>query len=346
MSNTFGTLFKITSFGESHGPAVGCVIDGCPSGIKLDVKELEVALEARKPRSKFGTARKETDKVEILSGIFEGKTLGTPIAIMVLNEDVKSKDYDHLKNVFRPGHADLAYQLKYGHRDYRGGGRSSGRETVARVIAGAVAKKLLSGVKFEGMVTAIAWVEAVNKSYKFAQSNPLFFADQNKLETVEKFLKEVKDKGDSVGGVIELRVKNLKSGFGEPVFDKLEAKLAQACLSIGGVRAIEFGDGIKAASSLGSEFNDEILNLKGKTKTNHSGGISGGISNGNDLVLRLYIKPTPSISIEQETINRQGKKVKLKIKGRHDTCIVPRVLPVVEAMVAITLADFYLIQNN
>jgi len=337
--NTFGDLFRVTTFGESHGPAVGCVIDGCPAGIKLSVKELEIALEKRKPRSEFGTTRREVDKVEILSGVFEGKTLGTPIAVLVRNKDARSKDYAKIKDVFRPGHADFTYFAKYGHRDHRGGGRASGRETVARVLAGAVAKKLLPKVKFEGMVTAIGGVEAKKKSYKFAQSNPLFFADKDKLPEVEEFLKVLKKRDDSVGGLLELRIKNVPVGLGEPVFDKLEAKLAQACLSIGGVRAIEFGDGIEGAFLLGSEFNDSILNLKGKTKTNHAGGIVGGISNGNNILIRLFVKPTPSIAVEQKTINRQGKKVKLKIQGRHDTCIVPRVLPVAEAMCALVLGD-------
>ncbi|MDD4352369.1 MAG: chorismate synthase [Candidatus Gracilibacteria bacterium] len=356
MGNTFGTLFRVTTFGESHGPAMGVVIDGCPAGIKIEQKDFLLDLEKRKPKSKFSTSRREPDEPEILSGIFEGKTTGTPIAILVRNKSQNSKDYDELKDVFRPGHADLTYFLKYGHCDYRGGGRASGRETVARVLAGTVAKKILGkglpsealakeGTRVEGLVEAIGGIQAEQKSFKFARENELFFADKKKLPEVEKLLEKTQKAGDSVGGVIELRIKNVPAGLGEPVFDKLDAELAKALMSIGGVKAVEFGDGIAASSKLGSENNDAILNLKGKTKTNHAGGVSGGISNGNNLVIKLYVKPTPSIELAQETVNKQGQKVKIKVQGRHDTCIVPRIVPVAEAMVALTLADFYLRQK-
>lgn len=314
--NTFGKIFRVTTWGESHGLAIGAVVDGCPSNLKLSEKDIQKELDKRKPGlSIFSTLRKESDKAKILSGVFEGKTLGTPISVIIENKDVKSKDYEKIKNVFRPGHADYTYFIKYGFRDYRGGGRSSGRETIGRVIGGAIAKKILG-------------------KYKTSIKGRI-------IETGEK------QKNDSFGGIIEIIVNNPPKGLGEPVFDKLDAELSKALFSIGAVKGVEIGSGFKSAKMKGSENNDEMYIKNGKIefKSNNAGGILGGISTGQDIILRAAIKPTPSIPIPQKTVNEKGKNVEISVLGRHDTSIIPRILPVAQAMIAITLVDFIL-QNN
>ena len=315
--NTFGNLFKVTTFGESHGEAMGCVIDGCPAGLEISVSDIEKELERRRPGSAHGS-RDEKDKPEILSGIFEGKTLGSPIAIIVRNTNQNSKDYDELKDVYRPGHADFTWDVKYGFRDHRGGGRSSGRETLCRVAAGAVAKKLLS---LNGVSISAEAVVSFNAE-------------------------ELRESGDSAGGVILCRVSGVPAGLGEPVFDKLDARIAAAVLSIGACKGIEFGAGFAAADLKGSENNDApVAEGNGNFASNNCGGVLGGISSGQDIVFRAVFKPTPSISKPQKAYTRDGGIKEIEIKGRHDFCIVPRAVPVVEAMTAIALADFLLIKR-
>ena len=313
--NTFGKLYRVSTFGESHGAAVGALIDGCPSKLSLSESDIQVFLDRRRPSdNKLSTPRKEKDKVQILSGVFEGKTLGTPICALVYNDDASSSEYETLKNIYRPAHADFTYDKKYGIRDYRSGGRSSGRETIGRVIGGAIAAKVLK----EKNIT----IEAKG-TYDAAK------------------LKD--NANDSIGGTIECIVKGCPVGLGEPVFDKLDAELAKALMSIGAVKGVEIGAGFEVASMLGSENNDEILK-DGITKTNNAGGIVGGISNGNDIILKVAVKPTPTISKEQNTIDVNGNPVKVSLKGRNDICIVDRAVVVVESMVAITILDYYLQQ--
>jgi chorismate synthase len=319
--NTFGNLLKITTWGESHGPAIGVVIDGCPAGLKLTKKEIQKELDRRRPgQSKLTTKRLEADKVEILSGVFEGKTTGTPISLMVRNTDKRSSDYAKIKDLYRPGHADYTYDAKYGLRDYRGGGRASARETVSRVATLAMAKKLIPKIK----ITA----KLIEPSLK-------------KIEAVKK-------QGDSIGGLIECTVKNVPAGLGSPVFNKLDARLAQSMLSIPGAKGFEIGSGFKSIKMKGSENNDEFIMKKGEvvTKTNNAGGILGGISNGMDIVFRVAFKPTSSIVKKQNTVDNKGNKKTIEIKGRHDPCIALRAIPIVEAMAALVLADEYLIQKS
>ncbi len=346
--NTFGEAFRVTTFGESHGIAVGAIIDGCPAGLELSEEDIQKELDRRRPgQSSITTPRKERDEVKILSGVFEGKTLGTSIALMVWNKDVKSEPYEAIKDLPRPNHADLTYHLKYGFRDYRGGGRSSGRETVARVAAGAIAKKLLStiNVRIIGHTVKVGRVEAGEvplEELHEAESNPVRCADREAAERMIKEIEKAKEEGDSIGGIVEIIALNVPPGLGEPVFDKLDAELAKAIMSIGSVKGVEIGAGFKVAERRGSENNDQFYYDGGvKTYTNNSGGILGGISNGMPIVIRAAIKPTPSISKPQKTVNlKTNKEETIVIKGRHDPCIVPRVLPVCEAMVALTLADF------
>ena len=314
--NTFGKIYKVTTFGESHGVAVGAVIDGCPSNMALCESDIQTFLDRRRPSdNKLSTPRKEKDKVQILSGVFEGKTLGTPICALVYNEDAKSSEYETLKNIFRPGHADFTYDKKYGIRDYRSGGRSSGRETIGRVIGGAIAIKALR------------------------EKNIVIEARGN------YDLSKLKDQviNDSIGGLIMCTVKGCPAGLGEPVFDKLDAELAKALMSIGAIKGVEIGAGFNVSDMLGSENNDEILK-GGKTKTNNAGGIVGGISNGNDIVLKVAVKPTPTISKVQKTIDVNDNEVEVSLKGRNDICIVDRAVVVVESMVAMTIFDYYLQQ--
>lgn len=344
--STFGTIFKITTWGESHGKALGAVIDGCPAGLPLCEKDIQVYLNRRKPgQSSISTPRKESDQVEILSGIFEGKTTGTPISLLIPNTSQKSSDYSEIASYYRPGHADYTFDAKYGFRDYTGGGRSSGRETAGRVAAGAVALKLLKemGISVTAYTRSIGPVSADpehfdrNAIYSTATCMPDSDADSK----ATAYLKECMMKKDSSGGIIECIVTGLPAGVGDPVFEKLDANLTKAIMSIGAVKAVEIGDGIQVSTAVGSENNDAFYYDEGSVckKTNHAGGILGGISDGSELILRAHIKPTPSIFSPQETINQDGENIIVEIKGRHDPVIVPRAVVVVEAMTALTLLD-------
>lgn len=345
--NTFGTLFKVTTWGESHGPALGAVVDGCPPGFPLSEKDIQAELDRRKPgQSRVGTSRSEEDKIQILSGVFEGKTLGTPISLMVENRDQRSRDYSNIKNLYRPGHADYAWDLKYGLRDYRGGGRASGRETVARVMAGAIAKKYLltkEKTKIIGHTIQVGTIIASNFKESEIEKNSIRCADAVVAKKIEQYVLKAKDEGDSVGGIMEIIVRNTPPGLGEPVFDKLQADLGKALFSIGAVKGVEFGDGFNVATLKGSENNDQLIKRAGKisTKTNHAGGIYGGISTGSDLIIRIAIKATASIGKLQHTVDKKGHSTNIKVEGRHDACILPRLIPVAESMVAITLMDHW-----
>ena len=342
----FGKNIKISTFGESHGPALGVVIDGFPAGMELSTEDIQKLLDRRKPgTSEATTQRKEDDLVEILSGVFEGKTTGTPIALMVRNTSQRSSDYSEIASYYRPGHADFGFDSKYGFRDYRGGGRSSGRETVGRVAAGALCKKLLSqmGIEVMAYTRSIGDVEIDYSSFdkdaitKTPSSMPDVKASERAMELIHK----CREEQDSIGGVIECRINGVPAGIGEPVFDKLDALLSQAIVSIGAVKAVEFGDGCKVSSFRGSENNDSFLMQDGRvTKaTNHSGGIIGGISDGSEIVVRAHVKPTPSIARTQQTVNKSGDNIDINIHGRHDPVVVPRAVVVVEAMCAIVLLD-------
>ena len=342
-ANTFGELFRVTTFGESHGPAMGCVIDGCPSGLELTAADIEKELIRRRPGSQYGS-RDEKDSPEILSGIFEGKTLGSPIAIIVRNTSQDSRDYDELKDVYRPGHADFTWEAKYGFRDHRGGGRSSGRETLCRVAAGAVAKKLLasSGIVIRAWTSSIAGLQQPSPcedgfDFEEIERNLLRVPCKAGAEKAIAKLEELRGEGDSSGGVISCLIKGVPAGLGEPVFDKLDARLAASVLSIGACKGIEFGSGFAAAKLKGSE-NNSLENL--------SGGILGGISSGKDIFFNAAFKPTPSIAKPQMACDREGGTREITIKGRHDVCIVPRAVPVVEAMAALVLADFLLLSRS
>lgn len=347
--NSFGDFFRVTTFGESHGPAVGCVLDGCPAGLPFDTAMLQRELDKRRPGGGgASTTRSEADSGEILSGVFEGKTLGTPIAILIRNTAQNSGDYDSLRGIYRPGHADYCWDAKFGIRDHRGGGRASGRETAARVAAGAVAKTLLShfGIKI------LAWTAAVGgiKSPDFdgagfdideIERNLLRIPNAEVAGSAATFIEQLKESGDSIGGKIACRAEGVPAGLGEPVFGKLDAKIAQAMLSIGAVKGVEFGRGFFAAELYGSQNND--IPIIGKT--NHAGGILGGISNGKALEFKAVFKAVPSIALEQKTVDKDKNEVRLKIKGRHDICICPRAVPVVEAMCALVIADALLAQR-
>lgn len=345
--SSFGRIFRITTWGESHGPALGCVIDGCPAGVSLSEADIQPFLDRRKPgNSAVATARKESDTCEILSGVFEGKTTGTPISVMIRNSDMHSGDYDELKSVFRPGHADMTYYAKYGYRDHRGGGRSSGRETAARVIAGAVASKVLAelGISVEAYTRSIGPVEADMDEYSRSAvlANATAMPDITANAKALEYIADLKNKCDSCGGVMECMIKGVPAGIGDPVFDKLDALLSHAVMSIGAVKAIEIGDGISVSHYCGSENNDEFeITSEGTVskKTNHSGGILGGMSDGSDIILRAHVKPTPSIARTQSTINRQGENIDINIHGRHDPVVVPRAVVVVESMCALTVLD-------
>ncbi len=351
--NTFGNIFRLTSFGESHGAAVGGTIDGCPPGVEVDMDFIQNELNRRRPgQSKITTPRKEDDKVEILSGIFEGKTTGTPIGFVVWNANQHSSDYDNMKDVFRPSHADYTYTQKYGIRDHRGGGRSSARETIARCVAGAFAKLALKqigvdiiaytsqvgGIKLSGMYT--------DYNLSLIESTPVRCPDPDKAEQMIELISEVKSKGDTIGGVITCVIKGTPVGLGEPVFGKLHAALGNAMLSINAVKGFEYGDGFDV-NHRGSEVNDVFFNDNGTigTRSNHSGGIQGGISNGQDIYFRVAFKPVATILMEQETVDKDGNNVHLKARGRHDACVLPRAVPVVEAMAAMTILDYYLLNK-
>lgn len=357
--NTFGTLFRITTWGESHGPATGVVIDGCPANLALTEKDIQTEVNRRKPAigSKISTTRRETDQVQILSGVFEGKTTGTPISLIVQNEDMRSKDYSNIKNLYRPAHADYTYDLKYGFRDYRGGGRASGRETLARVMAGAIAKKILKNkVKTEifghtiqvGEIKAKTFLsEKLSKLRQTIEKNELHCADPAAAAKMQKFIEKIRlTEGDSIGAIIEIIIKNPPKGLGEPVFDKLDAELAKAMMSIGAVKGVEIGAGFKAATLKGSQNNDQMRQKGGKVKflSNNSGGILGGISTGEDITIRLAIKPVPSISLKLKTISKSGKNAEIATLGRHDCCLAPRIIPVAESMAALVIVDKWLQQ--
>lgn len=352
--STLGTLFRIMTWGESHGKGVGVTIDGCPAGLPLCEEDIQQYLNRRKPgQSKFTTARQEGDEVEILSGLFEGKTTGTPIALLVRNQDQRSRDYSAIMDIYRPGHADYCFDEKYGFRDYRGGGRSSGRETIARVAAGAVACKLLAhhGITVAAYTKSIGEFEVQPERFdiRVRDENRLYMPDPVAASEAEEWLTRLMAQMDSAGGVVECVISGVPAGVGEPVFDKLDACLAKAVMSIGAVKGFEIGDGFAAARSCGSGNNDAFYIEKDGTvqkKTNHSGGILGGISDGSDIVLRAAFKPTPSIAQTQHTVNRSGEDVEVNIKGRHDPIVVPRAVVVVEAMAALTVADLFLINRN
>jgi len=344
--NSFGSIFKLTSFGESHGVALGGIIEGCPAGIALDMAKIKAELMRRKPgQSSIVTQRKEEDEVQFLSGIFEGKTTGMPIGFTIVNTNEKSQDYVHIKDVFRPSHADFVYQQKYGIRDYRGGGRSSARETVARVVGGAVAKQVISDIKINAFVSSVGKIslDIPYQDLDFTQieSNIVRCPDAKSAAEMEAYIKEIRKKGDSVGGTITCVLQNVPIGLGEPVFDKLHAELGKAMLSINAVKGFEYGSGFEGSKMTGSEHND-VFNTDGTTKTNFSGGIQGGISNGMDIYFKVAFKPVATIMQNQETIDNQGNKVEMQGKGRHDPCVVPRAVPIVEAMAALVLADYYL----
>ena len=342
--SSFGKLFKITTWGESHGRGLGVVIEGCPAG--LPIKESEIQLELNRRRtgqSKVTTTRKEGDQIQIMSGVFKGKTTGTPISLLVENEDADSSKYELIKDLYRPGHADYTYDMKYGFRDYRGGGRSSARETVGRVAAGAIAKKLLARekIKIIGFTRQVGKHIAKNIDYREIENNIVRCPDNKIAEKMINSIMRARKKGDSLGGVVEVIAQGVPAGLGEPVFDRLDADLAKAVMSMPAVKGVEIGVGFQSAIMTGSECNDVFVmkNKKVTTATNNAGGILGGISNGMDIVIRLVVKPTSSINKAQDTVTQQGKKAEIRVEGRHDPCVAPRAVPIAEAMVAITLID-------
>ena len=348
--NTYGTIFKLSTFGESHGKAIGGVIDGCPAGVELDLEAIQRDLDRRKPgQSAIVTQRKEPDEVEFFSGIFEGKTTGTPIGFAIHNTNQKSKDYSHIKDSYRPSHADYVYDEKYGIRDYRGGGRSSARETASRVVAGAIAKQFLNPLSINAYVSAVGNIklEADPATVDFAEieNNPVRCPDQAKAAEMEAYIKQIRKEGDTIGGIVTCVIKNVPVGLGEPVFDKLHAELGKAMLSINAVKGFEYGSGFEGTSMKGSAHND-LFNTDGTTKTNQSGGVQGGISNGMDIYFRVAFKPVATIMQNQETINSKGDTVAMQGKGRHDPCVVPRAVPIVEAMAALVFADFKLLKRT
>lgn len=343
--STYGNIFSITTWGESHGAGIGVVIDGCPAGLSLCTDDIQKYLNRRKPgQSKFTTARLESDTCEILSGVFEGKTTGTPISILIRNQDQRSHDYSQIKDCYRPGHADFTFDAKYGFRDYRGGGRSSGRETIGRVAAGAIAVKILEqlGVTVTAYTKAIGNISVPDSEYDYSviNENRLYMPNNEYADKAASYLEDCMKNKDSSGGIIECIVSGMPAGIGEPVFEKLDANLAKAVMSIGSIKGVEIGDGFDVVHALGSNNNDEFgFDQQIVKKTNHSGGILGGMSDGSPIVLRAAVKPTPSIGIEQKTVTKEGTETTLTITGRHDPVIVPRAVVVVEAMVAITLVD-------
>lgn len=349
--STFGNLVRLSTFGESHGKAVGGMLEGIPSGFTIDLEEVQKELDRRKPgQSAIVTQRKESDKVQFLSGIYEGKTLGTPIGFLVENEDQKSADYNELEKAFRPSHADFTYQQKYGIRDHRGGGRSSARETVSRVVAGAIAKQILAqqGIRIDAFVDQIGslqWIGQWNSALKEVSESTIVRVPSLELaEQMEELIREVRKDGDTIGGRIRCVIEGVPAGLGEPVFDKLHAELGKAMLSINAVKGFEIGSGFSSVTMRGSEHND-LFTADGKTKTNHSGGIQGGISNGMPIDFRVAFKPVATIMMPQDTINETFEAVSLSGKGRHDPCVVPRAVPIVESMAALVILDYLLIQK-
>ena len=348
--NIYGTLFRLATYGESHGPAIGGVIDGCPAGIALDFEAIQRDLNRRKPgQSAIVTQRKEPDEVSFYSGIFEGKTTGTPIGFAIHNTNQKSHDYSHIKDSYRPSHADYVYDEKYGIRDYRGGGRSSARETASRVVAGAIAKQFLAPISIQAYVSSVGTLTMNTPpsqvDFSTIEENPVRCPDPKMAEEMEAYIKQIRKEGDTVGGIITCVIKNVPVGLGEPAFDKLHAELGKAMLSINAVKGFEYGSGFGGTQMKGSEHND-LFNTDGTTQTNRSGGIQGGISNGMDIYFNVAFKPVATIMQHQETINSKGEKVDMQGKGRHDPCVVPRAVPIVEAMTAIVLADFSLLKRT
>ena len=342
--NTFGRIFTVTSFGESHGPALGCVVDGCPPGLALSEGDMQVDVDRRRPgTSQFTSQRREPDTVRILSGVFEGRTTGTPIAVLVENEDQRSRDYEKIKDRFRPGHADYTYQQKYGFRDYRGGGRSSARETVVRVAAGAIARKYLlerAGIKIHGYLAQLGPLVLEPRDPQAAYDNPFFCPDPARVKELEDFIWGIREAGDSIGARVTVIASGVPPGLGEPVFERLDADLAAAMMGINAVKGVEIGAGFKAVEQRGSEHRDELT--PGGFKSNHAGGILGGISSGQDIVVSLALKPTSSITLPGQTINIHGEPVEVVTTGRHDPCVGIRATPIAEAMLALVLMDHYL----
>lgn len=352
MHNSFGHLFRITTFGESHGPAIGVTLDGCPAGMPIQEAFIQSELDRRRPgQSKITTQRQEGDKVEILSGVFEGKSTGMPIALLIRNEDQRSKDYSHIADKFRPSHADYTFHEKYGHRDYRGGGRSSARETAARVAAGAIAKMFLQskGIKINAYVSQVGALK-LEKTYQelrldLTEENMVRCPDAEMAEKMIQLIDSTRKNQDTIGGVVSCVIQGCPTGLGSPVFHKLHAELGGAMLGINAVKGFEYGSGFEGVSMLGSQHNDAFYNSGGqiRTKTNLSGGIQGGISNGEDIYFRVAFKPVATIMSDQTTVNEKGDEVSVSGKGRHDPCVVPRAVPIVEAMAALVIADFYLL---
>ena len=350
MNNSYGSLFRISTFGESHGPAIGVVIDGCPAGLEIDEAFIQSELNRRKPgQSKITTQRKEDDTFKILSGVFEGKSTGTPIAIVIENQDQRSKDYGHIAETFRPSHADYTYDAKYGHRDYRGGGRSSARETAARVAAGAIAKLLLlkNGVLINAFVSQVGELKAPHYTQldlSKTEDNIVRCPDQATAEKMIALIDQVRLDRDTIGGLVTCVIKNTPVGLGEPVFDKLHAELGKAMLSINAVKGFEYGSGFEGTQLRGSQHNDEFYSEGGRirTKTNHSGGVQGGISNGEDIYFNVAFKPVATIMQDQQSVDKSGSEVTVSGKGRHDPCVLPRAVPIVEAMAALVMVDFLL----
>lgn len=355
MGNSIGRLFRLTTFGESHGKALGAILEGCPAGLELDLEKIQLDMQRRKPgQSKITTQRREEDEVELLSGVFEGKTTGTPIGILIPNADQKSKDYEHIADAFRPSHADYTYFEKYGHRDYRGGGRSSARETAARVAGGAIAKQLLAtkGITIQAYVSQVGALR-LEKAYSelnldLAEDNIVRCPDPELAAIMIDHIDQVRKERDTIGGVVSCVIKNCPPGLGEPVFDRLHAELGKAMLSINAVKGFEFGSGFDGVSLRGSQHNDAFVHQDGKvhTLTNHSGGIQGGISNGEDIYFRVAFKPVATLMQDQSSINTSGDAVTVSGKGRHDPCVVPRAVPIVEAMAALVLADYLLLSKT
>jgi chorismate synthase len=350
MSNSYGTLFKISTFGESHGPAIGVILDGCPAGLEIDEAFIQSELDRRKPgQSRITTQRKEEDTFKILSGVFEGRSTGTPITIVIENQDQRSKDYSHIAEAFRPSHADYTYEAKYGHRDYRGGGRSSARETAARVAAGAIAKLLLKkyGIDVNAFVSRVGDIQAPHYTeldLSKTEDNIVRCPDAPTAEKMIALIDQVRMDRDTIGGIVTGVIKNTPVGLGEPVFDKLHAELGKAMLSINAVKGFEYGSGFNGISLRGSQHNDEFFNDGGRirTKTNLSGGIQGGIANGEDIYFKVAFKPVATIMQDQPSVDKQGNEITVSGKGRHDPCVVPRAVPIVEAMAALVIADFLL----
>lgn len=350
MANTIGKIFSLTTFGESHGKAIGGIIDGCPAKISLDIAKIQEELNRRKPgQSSIVTQRKEADKVEFLSGIFEGKTTGTPIGFLIKNTNQHSKDYSHIATAYRPSHADFTYAKKYKHRDYRGGGRTSARETASWVVAGAVAKQIIPNIKITAYTSSVGNIklneEYKNLNFSEIEKNIVRCPNEKTAAKMMERIKEIRKEGDTIGGTITCVIQNAPIGLGEPVFDKLHARLAQAMLSINAVKGFEYGSGFKGTTMKGSKHND-IFNPNETTKTNFSGGIQGGISNGMDIYFKVAFKPVATIMQKQTTINKDNDKVEIEGKGRHDPCVVPRAVPIVEALTAMVLTDFVLLNKT